>query len=297
MNLKKQALILLTLIPLVTFSQSLKNYDFIGTLVLENNALITYRIQFDINNSNISGFSYTDLNGNDETKSKLIGTYNEKENKIFIEETDIIYTKSKELKDIFCFLKIDANIKLSENKNEIKGNFIGVYNSEQKDTCATGKILLVSLKDAFRKIDKVAKKISKIKKIDSITKNKFTKQNLINQIGTNTLKSEEILNVFWKSNKLIIEIWDNGKEDGDLISLTFNKKTIFRKHEVKKDKIIIELDLVEGINLIEILANNNGTIFPNTAKVILIDGDVQHTISSSLEAGKSSTIKIIYKQD
>ncbi|MFD1292907.1 hypothetical protein ACFQ5N_03570 [Lutibacter holmesii] len=293
MNIKNKVLSFLIFINFSLVAQTVENYDFIGTLILENNALITYRIQFDIKDSKISGFSYTDINGKDETKSELTGTYNSKEKNIVLKESSILYTKSKEIEDIFCFINVDAKLKIEKDKPSIQGDFVGLYHN--KDTCATGKLLLVSLKDAFDKIEKVSKKISKTKKIDSVTKTKFTKEHFLNEIKPNTLKSDDVLTVFSKGNKFILEIWDNGKEDGDLISLTFNKKTVFRKYAVKKEKRIVELDLIEGENLVEILANNNGTIPPNTAKVILKDGEVQHTISTSLESGKSSKINIIYK--
>lgn len=295
MKIKNKVLIFLILLNFSVVAQTVENYDFIGTLILENNALITYRIQFDINDSKISGYSYTDINGKDETKSELTGIYNSKDKNIVLKESTILYTKSKEIEDIFCFINVNAKLKLDKDKPAIKGTFFGSYNN--KDTCATGKILLVSLKDAFDKLEKVSKKISKTKKIDSITKTKFTKEYFLNEIKPNTLKSDDVLTVFWKSNKFILEIWDNGKEDGDLISLIFNNKTVFRKYAVKKEKIIVELDLIEGENLIEILANNNGTIPPNTAKAILIDGAVKHTISTSLESGQSSKINIIYKPE
>jgi len=295
MKIKNKVFILFIFIHFYSVAQTVENYDFIGTLILENNALITYRIQFNINNSKISGYSYTDINGNDETKSELKGTYNEKDKIISLEEFNILYTKSKEIEDIFCFINVDAKIKLKNNKQSIQGSFLGLYND--KDTCATGEILLISLKDAFKEIDKISKKISKTNRLDSLTKLKVTKEILLNELKPNILKKDEILSVFWKSDKLILEIWDNGKEDGDLISLKFNNKTIFRKYEVKKSKKIIEFELIDGENLIEILANNNGTIFPNTAKAILIDGEIEHAISTNLEAGQSSKINIIYTKD
>jgi len=295
MKVKIKILVLFTLIKLSVFSQTNQEYDFIGALMLKNKSLITYRIQFKIENDVLNGFSYTDMQGKNETKSKITGVYNEKKKIISIKESDIIYTKSKELSDIFCFVNIEGKLKLKKNKNTIEGPFTGIYNN--KDTCATGEVVLISLKDAFIKFEKLTNKAGKIKKLDSVTKAKLNPDKFISKFNPNILKKDEVLSVFWKSNKFIIEIWDNGKEDGDLISLTHNKKTIFRKYEVKKEKRRIELDLIEGENIIEILANNDGKIAPNTAKVILIDGDTEHLISTHLEAGKSSKINIIYKSN
>lgn len=292
--MKLLLIIPLYLISFSVFGQSIENYDFIGTLILENKALISYRVQFDIYNSEIIGYSFTDLNGTHETKSKIKGIYDEKEKNIIIKESEILYTKSNEIEDIFCFIHIDARIKLKNNKQSIQGNFTGVY--KNNDTCATGKISMISLKDAFKKLEKVSKKVNKLKKIDSVTKEKLNAVNFLSDIKMNSIKKNEVLTVFWKSGRFILEVWDNGKEDGDLISVKINNKSVLQKYEVKKEKKRIEFNLVEGNNSIDISADNNGEIFPNTAKVTLIDGTEELVMTSSLEAGETSKINIIYKE-
>ncbi|PCH54354.1 MAG: hypothetical protein COC22_00380, partial [Flavobacteriaceae bacterium] len=221
--------------------------------------------------------------------------YNKKRKSIILKESKILYTKSKEIEDVFCFININGKIKLKDNKNSIRGSFIGLY--KNKDTCSTGgKILLMSVKDAFNKFKKVAKKVSKLKRIDSITKEKFNTTRFLNEIKPNTLKSNEVLTVFWNSNKIILDVWDNGKEDGDLITIKFNNKTVLYKYEVKHKKKRLEFLLQEGKNIFNIIANNNGSIFPNTAKALLKDGKINYVISSNLEAGQTSKINIVYKK-
>lgn len=293
MKFTNKLLIIILFSPLYLISQTKDQYDFIGTLILEDKSLITYRIQFNIEKNLLSGFSYTDMQGKNETKSKINGIYNERDKVITFKESDILYTKSKELSDIFCFVNVEGKLQLKKNKNKIEGSFIGLYNS--KDTCATGEVILISLKDAFKKFENLSNTANKLKKIDSIKKEKLNPDNIISKFNPNILKKDEVLSVFWKSNKFIIEIWDNGKEDGDKITLTHNKKTVFRNYEVKKAKKRIEINLKEGENILEISANNNGMISPNTARVILIDGETTHLISTHLEAGKSSKINIVYK--
>ncbi len=274
-----------------TFSQSTNDFDFIGTLILEDKTLITYRLNFQIEDNIVSGYSYTDLNGQDETKSKIRGTYDKRNKSIKFSESDILYTKSKELSDIFCFVNTDAKIVMKKNKNSIKGNFVGLYND--RDTCATGEILLVSLQDAFERVEKMTKRIQKIKRIDSVKKSQITTSKIMRKFKSNMLKENDVLSVYWKSKRFIMEIWDNGKEDGDLISIKFNDTKILERYAIKNKKKIIEIELKEGKNVIELIADSNGEIPPNSAQVILKDGEIVHKLSTYLDEGKKTKINII----
>ena len=88
-------------------SQEPKNFDYelLGAIVLEESQIISYKIQFNLEKNNfIEGYSYTDIGGENETKSYIRGYYNNKNKKIQFKESDILYTKSKFLPEEFCFV-------------------------------------------------------------------------------------------------------------------------------------------------------------------------------------------------
>lgn len=109
-----------------------------------------------------------------------------------------------------------------------------------------------------------------------------------------SLKKDEEMRLFWTSPNFVIEMWDNGKEDGDKITMTHNGKLLLRRYEVKKAKKRLEIPLDKGSHTFEILANSEGSIPPNTAKVVLIDGENTHSFSTHLQSGESSKIRIVY---
>ena len=79
---------------------------YIGTIISTNNNPISYRLDFTENNGILSGYSITNIGTNDETKSKIIGTYISSEKTLHIKETAILTTNSQEPLENFCFMII-----------------------------------------------------------------------------------------------------------------------------------------------------------------------------------------------
>ena len=71
-----------------------------------------------------------------------------------------------------------------------------------------------------------------------------------------------------ESNKVLLEIFDHKKEDGDIVSLNFNGKWILKKKKLAKRpfKFVIELN-EKGENYLLLHAENLGEIPPNTIAV------------------------------
>ena len=154
--MKKGILLIIGLfIILNSYSQKNEQFDFelLGAVVLESNDIFSYKIEFNYSkNGFIHGYSYTDLAGENETKSYIRGYYNPKTRDIEFKESDILYTKSKHLPEDFCFISFKGRFRNSSRKKLLSGKFIGLYND--KDTCATGKVKLVSTKFVEKKVKK-----------------------------------------------------------------------------------------------------------------------------------------------
>ena len=97
------------------------------------------------------------------------------------------------------------------------------------------------------------------------------------------------------SNKeVIMQFWDDQKEDGDIISLNLNGEWILRNYIVKKTKGEILLDLVQGENYLILHAENLGAVPPNTAAIAIKEnGKEIKSIQLNSDMGKSEAIKII----
>ena len=291
MNYLKFLVISLLLLPNVTLSQN--NYDFIGVIQLQDKSVISYRIFFTETAGKITGFSVTDLQGNHETKSIINGSINNDTNKLIFEESEIIYTKSEELTSDFCFIHFEGKIKLNNSKALIEGSFEGLYNDGVK--CTDGSIKLVGEDVLYKKANKLTKKINKTNRISDSIKSSFSPVKMINDLKMNTLKNNNNINVYTSSQNYLIKLWDAGKEDGDKIFIYLNDKILISKYEVIKQVKEIDIKLVKGVNVLKIVAYNNGKIAPNTAKIIITDGILEHDLSTNLSKGEFAKITIIRK--
>ena len=291
MNYLKFLVISLLLLPNVTLSQN--NYDFIGVIQLQDKSVISYRIFFTETAGKITGFSVTDLQGNHETKSIINGSINNDTNKLIFEESEIIYTKSEELTSDFCFIHFEGKIKLNNSKALIEGSFEGLYNDGVK--CTDGSIKLVGEDVLYKKANKLTKKINKTNRISDSIKSSFSPVKMINDLKMNTLKNNNNINVYTSSQNYLIKLWDAGKEDGDKIFIYLNGKILISKYEVIKQVKEIDIKLVKGVNVLKIVAYNNGKIAPNTAKMIITDGILEHDLSTNLSKGEFAKITIIRK--
>ena len=168
-------------------------------------------------------------------------------------------------------------------KKRLEGSFTGNFHDGSE--CAKGKIIMIEEKKINKKLQKLKKKITR--------KNKNISQNDINPIKkTIILKDGDDFTIKWESNKLILSIWDENKEDGDKIQVKINNSIILDKFETKNNRKKIKSKLKNGENIIEIRAVN--IVYHHLILVIeLVDNKKIYQIKTELKLKKSVIIKII----
>jgi hypothetical protein len=271
------------------------NYEFYGALKLNGNdkQMITYKLIFTENKGKINGYTVTDLDGPHETKNSISGFY-DKKNKIFsFQEEEILYTKSKFDENSFCFVNFKGKVKLVEDTSKLEGDFKGLFNNKTK--CIDGTMALVGSSRIYNLISRLNKKIQKSKKLDEATKEKYNPYKLIDSLKINRLTKNQELTVFWRNNNAKIAIWDNGKEDGDVIDLYHNDKLLLNNYKVTTDKRELDVRLVKK-NIFKIVAVNEGQIKTNTVKIELTDEERSFDLLSNLDKGESAIITIVRKE-
>lgn len=115
---------------------------------------------------------------------------------------------------------------------------------------------------------------------------KFEKRN------NDLLKTIEIEN-----ETFTVYLYDNGEIDGDSISLFFNGKLVL-SHKRLGDKAIslkLNADAGKDINELIMYAENLGSIPPNTALMVVNDGDKRYETRISSDLQKSGVIRFIHK--
>ena len=93
-----------------------------------------------------------------------------------------------------------------------------------------------------------------------------------------------------------IEIYDNGEIDGDSISLFYNNKVLLAHKRLSEKPLMIELPVNnDDMNELVVYADNLGTIPPNTALMIVYDGNKRYEVRMTSDLKKSGTIRFIHK--
>ena len=270
------AILFLLLCVNLGFSQN--TYSYLGTLILTNNTTISFCLELQEDNGIVNGYSITNINTPDETKSEISGLYFKKDKSFQLQETQILQTKSEAALNTFCYISMNISFEGKFGTKYLEGTFTG--NFLDSIECARGKIILMERTKLEKKIEKIKRKVE-IKYQDTALVRK-----------TQILKDREDFTINWEGNKLSLFIWDANMEDGDKIELTINGDIILDDFETTNKRKKIKYKLAEGENIIEIKATNLGTSPPNTSRIELVDNKTKYPVITQLELGKTAIIKI-----
>ena len=271
-------ILILLLFANITFGQ-VNTQEYIGTILAKNQPPISFMLNLEEKNGQVKGYSLTNLENQNKTKSEVQGIYLKKDKVFQIYETQIISTESESSLKSFCYLNMVLTKKSILNKKRLEGTFKG-YFSDNK-SCAEGQIILIEKEYLEKKIKKKIIKMSK-EKIDT----NFIKK-------TKILSDKENFKIEWNSKFLILKIWDSNQEDGDKISINLNGENLLYNYQTKKKAKKIKYSLKKGRNVLQITATSLGVTPPNTSRVELIDKDFKYPILTQLELNKTAEVIIL----
>ena len=273
---------------LITFNYiglSQSHSVYIGTIISTNKNPISYKLDFTEDNGIVSGYSITNIGTNDETKSKIIGTYISSEKTLHIKETEILTTNSQEPLENFCFIEMKLEKKGIFGSKRLEGEFNGYFLNKKK--CARGRIIMIEEK----KLRKIKKKIA-LNKRERVKEEEKEEEEEEEEEEEILMKSGEKFTFNSERKKITLLIWDANKEDGDKIDLLLNSVTILSNYETKNKARKIRIKLEDGKNIIEVKATNEGINPPNTSRIELIDGKTKYTVDVQLQLDNNITIEI-----
>ena len=258
--------------PFINFAQQENKNSYVGYITTENKQTITYQIVFEIQIDNsITGESITDIYGKDKTKSIITGNYNAQKNTLSFKEIQNSTTKSKALKEEFCFIESqDLQLKKIGDKEILTGKFNGRLPNGR--LCAKGKIFLTSKENSI--IEPINKS-----SLDSILNAKLTFK---------TLVANNSISIPWKSKTLNFYVWDGSNEDNDVISIYYNN-TLIRENIIlknKKERITIPITSNSESKL-KIQAVSLGKEGKNTVNLLFVDNETIYPFVSILVQGES----------
>jgi hypothetical protein len=94
-----------------------------------------------------------------------------------------------------------------------------------------------------------------------------------------------------------VDLYDNGDIDGDTISLFFNGKLLLSQKRLTDKAITLNLNADGGrdVNELVMYAENLGSIPPNTAVMIVTDGEKRYEVRITSDLEKSGVIHFVHK--
>ncbi len=162
-----------------------------------------------------------------------------------------------------------------------------------KNNTATAKKIAPPAKKpapSLKQIPKADIEIAEIKKPDqkaAVVPLNFEKRK------TDVLKTIQIEN-----ETFTVNLYDNGDIDGDTVSLFYNGKLLLSHKRLTDKPITLTLDASNGqaVNELTMYADNLGEIPPNTALMVVSDGDKRYEVRISSDLKNSGTIHFVHKQ-
>jgi hypothetical protein len=242
-----------------------------------------YKLAFKDSNGIIKGYSLSDPRGPDETKSSITGTINTNRKEISFKENNIIETRSDADKNSFCFVKAHLKLKETKGLQTLKGSFTG-YMADGNTECAKGEIVLFSKENVLSKLMKLNPKI------DTAALAKQIKEAANNKTSTIELLPGKTVDLTSQSSTAAIEIWDDEKIDGDIVSVLHNSKTILDHYAPGTDKKQLVIILRGDMDTITLKAISEGALPPNTTKLKLIQDNQTWLLNASTTIGQPSYI-------
>lgn len=215
-------------------------------------------LQIRINKTNVTGDSYHYEDINNYVKKKMTGSYDPALKQLTLQET-IITTYHIPVRCVICIKKFELSYSKNGTTEILKGNWTGNVQNSIAD-CAGGSIVLTrTTESAFKEIPEI-------------------------KVDTGTIR---------------LDFYDNGVVDGDSITILVNKKVIATHQQLSAKPITkyIRIDPDNSFQEIEMIAENLGSIPPNTALLFITSEKKRYRLYLDSSETKSAKIRIVYDPD
>jgi hypothetical protein len=220
-------------------------------------AVNNIELQLHFNGDSVYGDSYHYENINHYVKKSLTGSYDEQTKRLIIHER-VVTTFHIPNTCSICIKNFYLSYSRSGNMEILTGTWDGKIMGTNAD-CSTGPITLSRTKEsAFKEVPEII-------------------------VDTGTIR---------------LDFYDNAEVDGDSITVLVNKNVVISHQRLSTKPITtyIKIDLNNTFQEVEMVAENLGTIPPNTAMLIISDGTKKYQLFLSSTESKSAMVRFIYEK-
>ena len=206
----------------------------------------------------VSGDSYHYQDIDNYVKKKFRGTFDRASKKLILQE-GIVTTYHIPQRCVICVKNFELTYYREGNKEMLKGYWSGnVLNTLQ--SCDGGSIILTRIREsAFKEVPEI-------------------------KVDTGTIR---------------LDFYDNAQIDGDSITVLVDKQVVLTHQRLSGKPLTtyVKIDLNNTFHEIEMVAENLGSIPPNTAILIITAGKSRHLLSLSSSEVKSARVRIVYDEE
>lgn len=263
-----------------------------GYIAVNGGESFTYTLVFTDSANIINGYSVTTQNGGYEAKATITGRIYTGKHKLSFNETGIVYTHGTQTGGLTCLVGADLLYLMGPSGHILHGPFTGADLANA--VCGTGTItftnneVLSSLFSGAAETTDEQTTTSSKKSGIIVTNDISESPNEVHKITAGVEKTYE-----WHNNTVIIDVWDGGNIDGDMITLLYNDSTILDHYKLTSFKKQLRMSLSKDkTDVLTIVAENEGSEPPNTANLTLTDGDTKYNILAYDKKGQQALIHI-----
>ena len=250
------------------------------------------------------------------------GKYDRKTRQVYIKNIPFMHFRSSLDTRADCPMDFEGTLMVSKVKSTIQGFFL--RQDKYKYTCPDIRVNF-SLDGSELNQDSVLKNMVVGQKVWSPhpedivytqppaklnTSSATTKTATITPVDSSLQKEKELVTkyearktilqqeILVNSDSIRISFYDNGDIDGDSISVFMNGQPILAKKEldVRGLNLYIKLDSTKQVNEITMFAENLGKYPPNTALMVVYDGEKRSEIYLSSSLTQNASVRIRRKK-
>lgn len=276
-----------------------------GSLGVESGETFTYQLVFTDSAGYISGYAVTYLQKENDTRAAITGAIDRKKKTLSFTETEIVYNNGFRSHAIICLIRSA----LTYRKEGSSFVLAGPVSSRDigNASCSQGSVRFEDadvLEALFREEPSAPQPLQpatppRVVVIDQTKPAQTQPAAAATPVSPQPVQitegREKIYD--WQSDTIVFEIWDGGRIDGDVVSVRYNNATILDKYTLTKEKKRIILPLTgKGTDVITVVAGYEGNEPPNTADIIIRDGDRIYEIVAHNRITKEAHIRIRKKE-
>jgi hypothetical protein len=213
-------------------------------------------LQLTINDGIAAGDSYHYQDIDNYVKKKFSGRYDASQKKLSLKE-GIVTTYHIPRRCVICIKQFNLVYSKVGNVEILKGLWTGdVLNTNF--SCGGDSIILTRTQEsAFKDVPEI-------------------------KVDTGTIR---------------LDFYDNAIVDGDSITVLVDNKVVFSHQRLTANPLttFVRIDLENTFHEVEMIAENEGSIPPNTAILIITAGEARHQLTMNSTETKSAKVRFVYE--